>query len=114
VILAISHSGENPELLAVLPLFKHFGVQVIAITDNVRSTLSLVSNVTLLPGKTAEADPIGLAPTAGSAAALAIGDGLGLATAQHRGYTVADFEHHPGGAIGKLMASVYRRQEPAD
>lgn len=108
IVLAISHSGENPELLAVLPLFKQFEVPIIAITDNIKSTLSLVSNITLLPGKTAEADPIGLAPTASAAAALAIGDALALAIAQHRGYTVADFEHHPGGALGKLMASVYR------
>ena len=114
IVLAISHSGENPELLAVLPLFKHFDVQVIAITDNIKSTLSLVSNIALFPGKTSGADPIGLAPTASSAAALAIGDGLALAIAQHRGYTVADFEHHPGGAIGKLMESVYSRKGPAE
>jgi arabinose-5-phosphate isomerase len=112
IILAISHSGENPELLAVLPLFKQFEVPLIAITDNVASTLSLVSNITLLPGRTAAADPIGLAPTASSIAALAIGDALALAIAQHRGYTVADFEHRPGGAIGKLMQSVYGRKEP--
>ncbi len=111
IVLAVSHSGENPELVAVLPLFKQFEVPVIAITDNVRSTLSLVSNITLLPGRTAEADPIGLAPTASSAAALAIGDALALAIAQHRGYTARDFEHHPGGAIGKLMESVYQRDD---
>ncbi len=114
IVLAISHSGENPELLAVLPLFKHFDVQVIAITDNIKSTLSLVSNIALFPGKTSGADPIGLAPTASSAAALAIGDGLALAIAQHRGYTLRDFEHHPGGAIGKLMESVYSRTGPAE
>lgn len=114
IVLAISHSGENPEVLAVLPLFKHFDVQVIAITDNIKSTLSLVSNIALFPGKTSGADPIGLAPTASSAAALAIGDALALAIAQHRGYTVGDFEHHPGGAIGKLMETVYGRKGPAE
>jgi arabinose-5-phosphate isomerase len=107
IVLAVSHSGENPELLAVLPLFKRFDVEVIAITDNASSTLALVSNITLLPGTTAAADPIGLAPTASTAAALAIGDALALAIAQHRGYTVADVAHHPGGALGKLMESVY-------
>jgi arabinose-5-phosphate isomerase len=113
IVLAISHSGENPELLAVLPLFKQFDVQVIAITDNVRSTLSLVSNIALLPGHTAGADPIGLAPTASAVAALAIGDALALAIAQHRGYTAKDFEHHPGGALGKLMESVYKHDDGA-
>ena len=80
---------------------------MIAITDNASSTLAFVSNITLLPGTTAAADPISLAPTASTAAALAIGDALALAIAQHRGYSVADFEHHPGGALGKLMESVY-------
>lgn len=107
IVLAVSHSGENPELLSVLPLFKRFDVEVIAITDKASSTLAFVSNITLLPGTTAAADPISLAPTASTAAALAIGDALALAIAQHRGYTVADFEHHPGGALGKLMESVY-------
>jgi arabinose-5-phosphate isomerase len=107
IVLAVSHSGENPEILAVLPLFKQLGVQVIAITDNLQSTLSLVSNIVLVPGTRSQADPIGLAPTASSAAAMAIGDSLALAIAQHRGLSVKDFEHRPGGALGKFMESVY-------
>ncbi len=113
IVLAVSHSGENPELVAILPLFRQLDAPIIAITDRIKSTLSLVSNITLLPGKTAEADPIGLAPTASAAAALAIGDALALAIAQHRGHTIADFEHHPGGAMGRLMASVYGRTHEA-
>lgn len=109
IVLAVSHSGENPELLSVLPLFKRFDVEVIAITDNPLSTLALVSNITILGGNGAQSDPISLAPTASASTALAIGDALALAIAQHRGYTVADFEHHPGGALGKLMASIYNR-----
>jgi len=107
VVIAISHSGESPEMIALMPVFKRFELPVILITDSVKSTLSLVSNIVLVPGKTAAADPIGLAPTASSAAAMAIGDAIALAVAQHRGYSVADFQHHPGGALGKLMESVY-------
>jgi hypothetical protein len=33
-----------------------------------------------------------------------------LAVAQHHGYTLSDFQHHPGGALGKLMESVYKPQ----
>jgi len=109
IVLVVSHSGENPEILAVLPLFKRLELPVIAITDNLQSTLSLVSNIVLIPGTRSHADPIGLAPTASSAAAMAIGDSLALAIAQHRGLTVKDFEHRPGGALGKLMDSVYGR-----
>jgi arabinose-5-phosphate isomerase len=107
VVITVSHSGENPEMIALMPVFKKFDVPVITITDNVKSTLSLVSNIVLVPGKTSAADPIGLAPTASAAAAMAIGDAIALAVAQHRGYSVADFQHHPGGALGRLMDSVY-------
>ena len=107
VVIAISHGGESPEMIALMPVFKRFELPVILITDSVKSTLSLVSIIVLVPGKTAAADPIGLAPTASSAAAMAIGDAIALAVAQHRGYSVADFQHHPGGALGKLMESVY-------
>jgi arabinose-5-phosphate isomerase len=107
IVIAISHSGENLEMLAVLPMFKRMELPVIAITDNVKSTLSLIANIVLLPGTTSQADPIGLAPTASTMTAMALGDALALAIAQHRGYTVKDFEHHPGGAMGKLMESVY-------
>jgi arabinose-5-phosphate isomerase len=111
VVITVSHSGENPEMIALMPVFKRFEVPVITITDNVKSTLSLVSNIVLVPGKTAAADPIGLAPTASAAAAMAIGDAIALAVAQHRGYSVADFQHHPGGALGRLMDSVYGTTE---
>ena len=113
IVLAVSHSGENPEILAILPLFKQLELPVIAITDRVESTLSLVANIVLLPGKRSQEDPIGLAPTASSVAAMAIGDALALAIAQHRGLTVQDFEHHPGGALGRLMDSVYGKLSDA-
>ncbi|HEY8172245.1 MAG TPA: SIS domain-containing protein [Dehalococcoidia bacterium] len=111
VVVAVSHSGETPEVVALLPMLKRLEAQVIAITDNPRSTLSLVANVVVQPGAASGADPIGLAPTASSAAAMAIGDAIALAVAQHRGLTAADFAHHPGGALGKLMQAVYDRDE---
>ena len=102
IVLAVSHSGENPELLAVLPLFKRFECR--SDRDHRQREFDALARrrtSSLLPGTTAAADPIGLAPTASTAAALAIGDALALAIAQHRGYSVADFEHHPGGALGQ-------------
>jgi len=109
VVMIVSHSGETPEIVALLPMVKRLELPVIAITDGVQSTLALVANVVIVPGGTSRADPIGLAPTASSAAALALGDAMALAAAQHHGYTTADFEHKPGGALGKIMESVYKR-----
>ena len=113
LLLAVSHSGETPELVALLPVFKSLDLQIITITDALRSTLSLVSAVVLMPGPTAAADPLGLTPTASTTAALAIGDALALAVAQHKGYSAEDFHHFPGGALGKLMESVYERRNAA-
>lgn len=107
MVLAVSHSGENPEVLAILPMFKRLRLPLIALTDAPKSTLHLVADVALEPGAVASSDPISLAPTASAAAAMAVGDALALAVAQHRGYTLRDFEHHPGGALGRLMESVY-------
>jgi len=107
VVVIVSHSGETPEIVALLPMVKGLQLPVIAITDDPQSTLALVANIAVVPGSVSRADPIGLAPTASAAAALAIGDALALAVAQHRGYTTDDFEHRPGGALGKIMESVY-------
>jgi arabinose-5-phosphate isomerase len=109
VVLAVSHSGETLELVALLPMLKKLELPIIAITDRVDSTLSLVANVVILPGDTSRADPIGLAPTASALAAMAIGDAIALAVAQHKGLAAKDFEHHPGGALGKLMESIYKQ-----
>jgi arabinose-5-phosphate isomerase len=109
VAIIVSHSGESPEIVALLPMLKRLELPIIALTDDPRSTLSLVANIVLPGGRTAAADPIGLAPTTSAAAAMALGDALALAVAQHRGLTPKDFEHHPGGALGKLMESVYHQ-----
>ncbi len=113
VVLLVSHSGETPELSALMPMLKRLELPVIAITHQARSTLALVSNIAIVPSSTASSDPIGLAPTAASVAAMAVGDAIALAVAQHRGYTTADFEHRPGGALGKLMQSVYGERPAA-
>jgi arabinose-5-phosphate isomerase len=113
IVLVVSHGGETPEIVAMLPMLKQLELPVIAITDNVKSTLALVANIVIKPGTTSANDPIGLAPTASAAAAMAVGDAMSLAVAQHHGYKPADFEHHPGGALGKLMDAVYRRHEEA-
>jgi arabinose-5-phosphate isomerase len=54
-----------------------------------------------------EACPLGLAPTASTTAALAMGDALAMALLEKRGFTVDDFAVlHPGGRIGKQLLRV--------
>ncbi len=104
VLLMLSNSGETPELLAILPLIKRMGVPLIAMTGRPHSTLAREANVHLDAGVTQEACPLGLAPTASTTAALALGDALAVSLLQARGFTAEDFAlSHPGGALGRRL-----------
>jgi arabinose-5-phosphate isomerase len=107
VLLAVSNSGDTEELLALVAWVKRLGSQVVALTGNPRSPLAQAADVHLDVSIRAEACPLGLAPTASTTAALAMGDALGMALLERRGFTVEDFAVlHPGGRIGKKLLRV--------
>lgn len=102
VIIAISNSGETQELLNLLPLIKRFGVQMIALTGGMNSTLSKTSDVMLDISVEKEACPLNKAPTASTTATLAMGDALAVCLLEKRGFSEEDFLiFHPGGALGR-------------
>jgi len=104
ILIAISYSGETPELLTILPLLKRLGIPLITLTGNLRSTLAEAATVTLDIGVREEACPLNLAPTASTTAALAMGDALAVALLENRGFTREDFAlAHPGGALGRRL-----------
>lgn len=104
VVLALSNSGETPEILAILPLIKRLGVPMIALTGRPHSTLAREAEVHIDVGVDKEACPLGLAPTASTTAALAMGDALAVALLETRGFTAEDFAlSHPGGALGRRL-----------
>jgi arabinose-5-phosphate isomerase len=106
-VLAISYSGETQELLALLPAIKRLGSAVLALTGSARSTLAGAADVHLDVSIREEACPLGLAPTASTTAALAMGDALAMAVLERRGFTVDDFAVlHPGGNIGKKLVRI--------
>ncbi|HET8646293.1 MAG TPA: KpsF/GutQ family sugar-phosphate isomerase [Vicinamibacteria bacterium] len=105
--LAISSSGETQELLTLLPSIKRLGVPLVALTGRPRSTLAGAADVHLDVSIREEACPLGLAPTASTTAALAMGDALAMAVLDRRGFTVDDFAVlHPGGDIGKKLLRI--------
>jgi arabinose-5-phosphate isomerase len=107
VVLAVSYSGESPELLALLAAIKRLGIALVSLTGQPRSTLAAASDAHLDVGVRKEACPLGLAPTASTTAALAMGDALGMALLARRGFTVDDFAVlHPGGQIGKQLVRI--------
>ena len=104
VVIAISNSGETPEVLTILPLFKRMGAPLIAMTGKPGSTLAKTAEVHLDVSVEQEACPLNLAPTASTTATLAMGDALAVALLEARGFTSEDFAlSHPGGALGRRL-----------
>ncbi|MDH4190188.1 MAG: KpsF/GutQ family sugar-phosphate isomerase [Betaproteobacteria bacterium] len=104
VFIAISHSGESDELIAIVPLVKRQGAKLIAITGRADSTLAREADVHLDAGVAQEACPHNLAPTASTTAALALGDALAVALLDARGFSAEDFARsHPGGTLGRRL-----------
>jgi arabinose-5-phosphate isomerase len=104
VVIAISNSGETPEILSILPLVKRFNVPLIAMTGNLASTLAQRSSATLNVAVQQEACPLGLAPTASTTACLALGDALAVVLLERKGFTQEDFAiFHPAGSLGKRL-----------
>jgi arabinose-5-phosphate isomerase len=115
VMIALSNSGENDELLTIVPLVKRQGGRLIAITGNADSSLAKEADVHLDGRVDEEACPLNLAPTASTTAALALGDALAVALLDARGFGAEDFARsHPGGALGrKLLTHVRDVMRPA-
>ena len=104
VVFALSNSGETTQIITILPLIKRLSVPLIAMTGNPKSTLSLAATANINVCVEKEACPLGLAPTASTTAALAMGDALAVALLESRGFTEEDFARsHPGGALGRRL-----------
>lgn len=103
-VLAISNSGETPELVVLVPHLKRLGVPLIVMTGTAGSTLAGAANVVLDVSVPEEACPLNLAPTASTTATLAMGDALAVAMLEARGFTRQDFARsHPGGNLGRRL-----------
>src|SRR6185369_7337808 len=103
----ISSSGETEELVRLLEILKRLDVRLVALTGGRDSTLARHAQAALDVGIEREASPLGLAPTASTTAALAMGDALAMALIERRGFTVEDFAVlHPGGRLGKKLLRV--------
>ena len=107
VVIALSNSGETEEIVRLLPVFQRMGLPVIALTGKPDSTLGRYADVVLDVGVPEEACPMGLAPTASTTAALAMGDALAVVLFEEKGFSEEDFARlHPGGALGRRLQTV--------
>jgi arabinose-5-phosphate isomerase len=106
-ILALSNSGETAELADLISHASRFGIPLIAVTGRAGSALAQAADVALLLPASAEACPMGLAPTTSTTMQLALGDALAVALLNRRGFTHTDFQaFHPGGKLGARLRRV--------
>jgi arabinose-5-phosphate isomerase len=107
VLLAMSYGGETEEITQLLPTCKRLGIGIIALTGNRKSTLAQAADVVLDISVEREACSLNLAPTASTAAMMAMGDALAIALLERRGFKEEDFARlHPGGRLGKQLQRV--------
>ncbi len=104
IVIAISKSGNTPEIKALAPLLKQFGNPLVAIVGNLESSLALSAGYVLNTTVEKEACPHNLAPTTSTTAQLLMGDALAVALLKCRNFSSDDFSrYHPGGALGKKL-----------
>lgn len=104
LVLAISNSGETPEILTILPIIKRMGNTLLALTGDPDSSIAAAAKICLDIRVEREACPHNLAPTASTTATLAMGDALAIAVLKARNFGAEDFARsHPGGALGRRL-----------
>jgi arabinose-5-phosphate isomerase len=104
IVLAISYSGETAELNLLVNSLKNRSVSIIAMTGSPESTLAKLADASLNVAVPKEACPLGLAPTASTTAALAMGDALAVVLLDRKQFKERDFRrNHPGGSLGERL-----------
>jgi arabinose-5-phosphate isomerase len=107
VVIALSNSGETPELGDIIGYCGRFDIPLIAMTTGAGSTLAEAANICLLVPKSPEACGITKAPTTSTTQMLALGDALAVALLRQKGFSQRDFHtFHPGGKLGAALKRV--------
>ncbi len=106
-VLALSNSGNTPELSDVIAYTRRYAIPLLAITSKDGSALAEAADVALILPDAPEACPMGLAPTTSTTMMLALGDALAIALLERQGFSMQDFQVlHPGGTLGSKLLRV--------
>ncbi len=104
ILIAISKSGETPEIKVLIPLLKARKNKIIALVGNTKSFLAQQADYILDATVEKEACPNNLAPTTSTTAQLVMGDALAVSLLELKDFSSTDFaKFHPGGSLGKRM-----------
>lgn len=107
VVLAISNSGEAPELANLLIFTRRFGIPLIGLSSRMESTLMTQADVHLQIPAMGEACGYGIVPSNSTTLTLAMGDALAIALMKHRNFRPENFrDFHPGGKLGARLSKV--------
>ncbi len=106
-VLALSNSGDTVELSDIVSYTRRFRIPLIAMTRRASSALAEAADIALILPESAEACPMGLAPTTSTTMMLALGDAVAVALLERKGFSVHDFHSlHPGGTLGRKLLHV--------
>ena len=102
-MIAFSTSGKSREVIEILELSRHLGVEtIIGVTSHPDSDLRDQSDFVLDMGEIEEPCPLGLTPSASMAVMLAISDAIALSLMEQKGVTREDYGlRHHGGYLGR-------------
>lgn len=104
ILITISRSGNNAEVVTLLARCEEFGMTTIAITGGRESEVAVASDIVLHTPIEREACPLNLTPTTSAVAAMAMGDALVVALIKLRGFRAEDFAmFHPSGVLGRSL-----------
>ena len=107
LVVALSNSGETEEILRLLPALRAIGARVVAVTNGDDNPLARGADLALSIGDVTEACPMGLAPTASTAALLGLCDALAMTVLEQRPFDREAYAlYHPGGKLGRGLRKV--------
>ncbi|WP_295160038.1 KpsF/GutQ family sugar-phosphate isomerase [uncultured Brachyspira sp.] len=105
--LLYSKGGESREIIELVNWLCRQNIPYIAVTNEIKSTISKNAEIILLTHVKEEACPLKLAPTVSTTVSLALSDALATALMELRGFKAEDFAvFHPGGSLGRQLAKV--------
>ena len=106
-VIAVSNSGETPEMSDLIAYTRRFKIPLIVITSGTESTIGEQADIILVLPQTEEACPMGLTPTTSTTMAMALGDTIAVVLMKRLGFSAEDFKlRHPGGQLGKRLLMV--------
>jgi arabinose-5-phosphate isomerase len=107
VLLLLSKGGETAELSDLVTYASRFRIPLIAVANNLDSTLAKAADVTLLLPDVPESCSIGMAPTTSTTMMMSLGDALAVALMERKGFSADQYrDFHPGGSLGRALVRV--------